>query len=1078
MSLIALTRTALRQRLLTLGLMLALVAGGIVAWRQLPIDAFPDVSSPQVKIIMKSPGMTPEEVETRVVLPIEQEVLGIANKRMVRSVSKYGIADITVDFAEGTDVYWARQQVAEALANVRGELPASAQGGLAPITTPLSDVFMFTIEGPASLEAKRSALQWLIRPVLRTVPGVADVNMLGGDARAYVVQPDPARLAAWGLTLDQLRRTLQVNNSNDGAGRLDEGEETRIVRVQGAFAGADDIRDTVIATVRGTPVRVGDVAQVTLDSSTRYGIVTANGHGEAVEGIVLALRGANAKQVIGGVKERIAELEPRLPQGMHIAVFYDRSQLVERAVGTVTRALAEAVVLVIVMLLLFLGNWRAALVVAVTLPLAALATFVLMRWFGLSANLMSLGGLAIALGMLVDAAVVVVENLVNHMAHDPESPPATPAGGQPAAGNARVLRVLRGVGEVAAPVFSGVAIIAIVFLPLLTLEGLEGKLFRPVALTIVFALAASLLLALSIVPVLASLLLKAAPHRDPWLVRVLSAGYRRMLDWSFAHARLVVVVALVSLLVAGWAYTRVGKTFMPTLDEGDLIVQLQKLPSISLGATAALDLRVQQALRREVPEIKAIVARSGSDDLGLDPMGLNETDMFLVLKPANQANAGPPQVSLPPSGGGEAIGIASGPTAPWRGSKEDVIAAIRKVLERFPGVDFGFTQPIEMRVSEMLTGARGDVVVKIFGPDITQLGALSQQVAEVLKTVPGAEEVLAARPEGVQYLTVQIDRLAAGRAGFDVDSLQQDLRALIEGQPQGMVLEGVRRSPLLLRASSDLRANPQAFAQVSITAPDGTAYPLSQLASLVPTQGPVLVAHEDGSRFAAIQANVRGRDLVGFVAEAKRLIAQKVPLPEGVRLQWGGQFENQQRAAARLSLVVPVALALIFVLLMTTFGSLRQSLLVFANIPFALVGGVIALWASGQYLSVPASVGFIALLGIAVLNGVVLVSHFNELLRSGLPLEQAVRDGAMRRLRPVMMTASITALSLIPLLSASGPGSEIQKPLAIVVVGGLLSSTALTLVLLPLLFARFGLPPAARKAQAARSIRPQTENPA
>jgi cobalt-zinc-cadmium resistance protein CzcA len=1053
MNLTALTRAALRQRLLTLGLMLALVAGGIVAWRQLPIDAFPDVSSPQVKIIMKAPGMTPEEVETRVVLPIEQEVLGIANKRMVRSVSKYGIADITVDFAEGTDVYWARQQVAEALANVRGELPVSAQGGLAPITTPLSDVFMFTIEGPASLEAKRSALQWLIRPVLRTVPGVADVNMLGGDVRAFVVQPDPARLAAWGLTLDQLRRALQVNNSNDGAGRLDEGEETRIVRVQGAFAGADDIRDTVIATVRGTPVRVADVAQVALDSSTRYGIVTANGRGEAVEGIVLALRGANAQQVIRGVKERIAELAPRLPQGMRIAVFYDRSQLVERAVGTVTRALAEAVVLVVVMLLLFLGNWRAALVVAVTLPLAALATFVLMRWFGLSANLMSLGGLAIALGMLVDAAVVVVENLVNHMAHDPEpaSNAAHPTEGQPpAAGGDRVLRVLRGVGEVAAPVFSGVAIIAIVFLPLLTLEGLEGKLFRPVALTIVFALAASLLLALTIVPVLASLLLKTVPHRDPWLVRVLSAGYRRVLDWSFAHARLVVVAALVSLLAAGWAYTRVGKTFMPTLDEGDLIVQLQKLPSISLGATAALDLRVQQALLREVPEIKAIVARSGSDDLGLDPMGLNETDTFLVLKP---------------------------PSA-WRGSKEDVIAAMRKVLERFPGVDFGFTQPIEMRVSEMLTGSRGDVVVKIFGPDIAQLGTLSQQVAETLKTVPGAEEVLAARPEGVQYLTVQIDRLAAGRAGFDVDSLQQDLRALIEGQPQGMVLEGVRRSPLLLRASSDLRANPQAFTQVTITAPDGTAYPLSQLARLVPTQGPVLVAHEDGSRFAAVQANVRGRDLVGFVAQAKQLIAQKVPLPEGVRLQWGGQFENQQRAAARLSLVVPVALALIFVLLMTTFGSLRQSLLVFANIPFALVGGVIALWASGQYLSVPASVGFIALLGIAVLNGVVLVSHFNELLRSGLPLEQAVRDGAMRRLRPVMMTASITALSLIPLLSATGPGSEIQKPLAIVVVGGLLSSTALTLVLLPLLFARFGLPPAARKAQAAHPIRPKTENPA
>uniref|UniRef100_E6PLX6 Heavy metal efflux pump CzcA n=1 Tax=mine drainage metagenome TaxID=410659 RepID=E6PLX6_9ZZZZ len=1042
MNLMSLTHGALRQRLLTIGAMLALVVGGIFAWRALPIDAFPDVSSPQVKIIMKAPGMTPEEVETRVVLPIEQEVLGIANKRIVRSVSKYGIADITVDFNEGTDVYWARQQVAEALASVRGELPASAQGGLAPITTPLSDLFMFTIAGDATLEQKRSALQWLIRPALRTVPGVADVNMLGGDVRAFAVQPDPARLSAWGLSLNQLRTALQTNNSNDGAGRLDEGEETRIVRVQGAFANADDIRNTVIANARGTPVRVSDVAQVSVDSSTRYGIVTADGKGEAVEGIVLGLRGANAQQVILGVKERLAELEPRLPRGMKIQVFYDRSQLVERAVGTVLEALGEAVALVVVMLLLFLGNWRAALVVAITLPLSALATFILMRWAGLSANLMSLGGLAIALGMLVDAAVVVVENLVNHMSHDPEHAPDRNPG---AATTDRLGRIMRGVSEVSGPVLAGVAIIAIVFLPLLTLEGLEGKLFRPVALTIVFALGASLLIALTIVPVMASLLLKTMPHSDPWLVRKLSAGYQRVLNWSFAHSRIVVVVSLLSLVAAGWAYTRVGKTFMPTLDEGNVILQLQKLPSVSLGATAALDLRVQQALLKAVPEIKSIVARSGSDDLGLDPMGLNETDTFLVLKPASE----------------------------WRGGKDQVIEAMRKVLERFPGVDFGFTQPIEMRVSEMLTGSRGDLVVKIFGPDIAQLGQLAQQVAQVLRGLSGAQEVLAARPEGVQYLTVLVDRLAAGRAGFNVDTLQQDLRALVEGQPQGMVLEGVRRTPLLLRGGADLRSNPQAFSQVMITAPDGTAYPLSQLARLMPTQGPVLVAHEDGSRFAAVQANVSGRDLVSYVADAKQAVATKVKLPEGVRLQWGGQFENQQRAAARLGLVVPVALALIFVLLMTTFGSVRQSVLVFANIPFALVGGVLALWASGQYMSVPASVGFIALLGIAVLNGVVLVSHFNELLQRGLPLLQAVREGSMRRLRPVMMTATITALSLIPLLSATGPGSEIQKPLAIVVVGGLLSSTALTLVLLPLLFARFGLPRKEREAEAAAN---PTEN--
>ncbi len=1029
----ALTHAALRQRLVTLGATLALAAAGVFAWRALPVDAFPDVSSPQVKVIMKAPGMTPEEVETRVVLPIEQEVLGIARKRIVRSISKYGIADVTVDFEEGTDVYWARQQVAEALSNVRADLPPSVQGGLAPITTPLSDVFMFTVEGPASLAQKRSALQWLVRPALRTVPGVADVNMLGGDQRVFEVVPDPARMAAAGIGLEALRSALMSNNSNDGAGRLDEGEETRIVRVQGAFRDASDIRDTVIASQGGSVVRVGDVAEVRMASSTRYGIVTEDGKGEAVEGIVLALRGANASKVIEGVRARLAEVEPRLPQGMKLRVFYDRSQLVGRAVGTVMRALAEAVVLVVVMLLAFLGNWRAALVVALTLPLSALATFVLMRWAGLSANLMSLGGLAIALGMLVDAAVVVVENLVSHMSHDPSRAASGDAG---AATSDRLARVLRAVSEVAGPVLSGVAIIGIVFLPLLSLQGLEGKLFRPVALTIVFALAASLLIALTTVPVLASMLLRNVGHADPWLVRKLSAAYARVLDWSFAHARTVVVLALVSLVAAGFAYTRVGKTFMPTLDEGDIILQLQKLPSVGLGATAALDLRVQRALLQQVPEIRAIIARSGSDDLGLDPMGLNETDTFLVLKPASE----------------------------WRGDKAQVIEAIRKVMQSFPGVDYTFTQPIEMRVSEMLTGSRGDLVVKIFGPDLEQLGSLAQQVAQVLRSLPGAQDVLAARTEGVQYLTVDVDRLAAGRAGFDVQTLQSDLRALVEGQQLGVVLEGVRRTPLLLRGGQELRDQPQSFADLRITGPDGRSWPLSYLARLRPTLGPVLVTHEDGSRFATVQANVGGRDLVGFVDEARRAVAAQVKLPEGVRLQWGGQFENQQRAAARLGLVVPLALGLIFVLLMTTFGSLRQSVLVFANIPFALVGGVLALWISGEYMSVPASVGFIALLGIAVLNGVVLVSHFNELLQRGLPLAQAVREGSMRRLRPVMMTASITALGLIPLLSASGPGSEIQKPLAVVVVGGLFSSTVLTLVLLPLLFARFGVPGIARQA--------------
>ncbi|MGC9127503.1 MAG: efflux RND transporter permease subunit [Acidithiobacillus sp.] len=1038
-ALIALTRAALSQRLLALLLLVALLGAGIMAWRSLPIDAFPDISAPQVKIILKTPGMTPEEVETRVVLPVEQELLGIARKSQVRSLSKYGIADITVDFQEGTDIYWARQQVGEALANVRGDLPAGTQGGLAPIATPLSDVFMFTIDGDASLAAKRDALQWIVRPQLRTLPGVADVNMLGGDVRAFTVVPDPARLSTLGVSLDTLRQALQSNNSNDGAGRVAEGELNRIVRIQGAFRNAEDIANTVVIQRPGQTLRVRDLAEVKEEALTRYGVVTQDGRREAVEGIVVALKGANAAQVIREVKARLAEIAPRLPQGMTIHPFYDRSQLVERAVGTVSHALLEAIVLVVVLLLLFLGNWRAALVVAVTIPLSALATFILMKVTGLSANLMSLGGLAIALGMLVDAAVVVVENLVHHLSHDSHAGSDSTDGGV----SQRLERILHAVREVAAPVTAGVLIIVIVFLPLLSLEGLEGKLFRPVAQTIVYALGASLLIALTLVPVLASLLLRRGSAEDPWLVRRLSRSYSGVLDFAFGHRRLIYALALLALLAAGFAYTRIGKAFMPTLDEGDVIVQLQTLPSISLGSAAALDLRVERALLDGVPEIRSVIARSGADELGLDPMGLNETDMFLELKPSKD----------------------------WRGDKESVIAAMRKVLGGFPGLDYSITQPIEMRVSEMLTGSRGDLVVKIYGPDIAELGSLAQKVAATLRGLPGAAEVLAARPEGVEYLNVELDRLAMGRAGFDAKMLEGDLRALLEGQPQGTLLEGVRPVPVLLRAGETLRSNPEAFASLSVSNAQGVSYPLQNLARLRFVQGPVQVAHENGSRFAAVQANVSGRDLVGFVRDAQQAVAKAVPLPPGVRLEWGGQFENQQRAAARLGLVVPIALLLIFVILMTTFGSLRQSALIFVNIPFAMVGGVIALWASGLYLSVPASVGFIALLGIAVLNGVVLVSHFNELLERGLPLLQAVREGAQRRLRPVMMTASITALGLIPLLFATGPGSEIQKPLAVVVVGGLLSSTALTLILLPLLFTRFGLPPQKPDASATEQSR-------
>ncbi len=1011
-----LIHTALRWRTLTLLLAALLALAGLRAWFQLPIDAFPDISPTQAKIILKIPGMTPEEVELRVVRPIEQELLSIPKKRMVRSVSKYGIADITLDFEEGTDIYWARQQVSERLSGVMGDLPAGVSGGLAPITTPLSELYMFTVEGDFSLAEKRRALDWTIRPELRTVPGVAEVNALGGEVQTFEVVPRPERMAALGVSMSQLRQALAANNSNDGAGRMLAGETSLVVRVEGAVRTLDDLRAIRIEAPRSHgKVLLDDIATVRTGALTRYGAVTQDGHGEAVQGLVLGLRGVNARELVTALDARIASVQKRLPPGMTIRTFYNRGELVARAAGTVTKALMEAAVLVCVVLYLFLGGVRAALVVAVSLPLSLLATFLLMHAVGITANLMSLGGLAIALGMLVDASVVVVENIETQLGSHAQAREVT-----------MTERVLHAVRQVVQPVVAGVVIIGVVFLPLLTLQDLEGKLFSPVAVTIVMALAASLLIAFTVIPALASLVLKVQGAHEPALMRHLLAGYVRLRDACWRHPRALFGVAIGSLVLAAGLYTQIGKTFMPTLDEGDILVQLQKDSSITLDASVELDTRVQQAILAQVPEVQSIVARVGSDELGLDPMGLYETDTFLVLKPREQ----------------------------WRGSKEDIIDALRQVLDGFPGLVYGFTQPIEMRISEMLTGTRGDVAIKLFGNDLDQLVHTAQRVAEAVRGVSGAAEVIAPKAEGMPYLTVALQRHAMGQAGLSVEAVQQALRQQIEGDTVGLVLEGGIRTPLTLRGADSVRQSPERLRNLPITAPDGRTWPASALADIRQTEGPIRIDHELSQRLTTIQVSVEGRDLTGFVQDAQKAVAA-LGLPPEVQVVWGGQFENQQRAAARLAIVIPAAMGLIFLILSLTFGSPRQAAIVFVNIPFALVGGVVALALSGQYLSVPASVGFIALLGIAVLNGVVMVTHFNERLANGEDLAAVVRLGSERRLRPVLMTAIITALGMVPLLFATGPGSEIQKPLAIVVTGGLVSATLLTLLLLPLIFERW-----------------------
>ena len=1013
-----LVQFALSQRLFVM-LAAALLAGaGWYSFRNLAVDAFPDVSSTQVKIIMKAPGMTPEEIESRIAIPIEVEMLGIPQQRILRSVSKYGLVDVTVDFNDGTDIYWARQQVAERLSNITADLPTGISGGMAPITTPLGEMFMFTIEAEGmSLEEKRSLLDWVIRPALRGVAGVADVNALGGKVHSFEVIPEPAKLAAVGLSTAKLKAAIESNNRNDGAGRLGEGDEVLLVRSEGSVKTQDDLRAIVVASKDGRTIRLSDVAMVRDGSVTRYGVVTQDGRGEAVEGLVLGLAGANAQKVVDGVTKKLDEIKPALPKGVELKVFYNRAGLVEKAVGTVSKALLEATLIVLVLLGAFLGNVRAAVAVAVVLPLAALATFIMMRLAGMSANLMSLGGLAIALGMLVDAAVVVVENVVQHLAHD------TSKGRLP-----RLHIVFRAVREVAVPVSAGILIIITVFLPLLTLQGLEGKFFVPVAMTIVFALISSLVLSLTVIPVLSSFLLKKVSHEDPWLPRKLLKAYEPTLAWALRRQTVVFIVAGAMLVGAAVVYTFVGKTFMPEMDEGDIIVGIEKLPSVSLEQTAALDLMIHQALMKNIPEITGVVARAGSDEIGLDPMGLNQTDTFLVLKPRDE----------------------------WKlADKPALIAKIRTVLDQMPGISYSFTQPIDMRVSEMIIGVRGDVAIKVFGPDLKTLNELSGQVEAVMKKVPGNQDVYTVENDGVQYLRVVVDRLVAGRYGLSVEDVQDALRAQIEGQRAGTVIDGNRRIPIVIRGPDAVKVSPAEFASLSIMGADGKSVPLQTLAKLDRETGPVKIDREMGSRYGVVIANVTGRDLVGFVEEAKASVAAAVKLPVGYTITWGGQFENQQRAAARLTLVVPLALGFIFLILFTTFGSVRQALLVLSNIPFALVGGIVALWVTGEYLSVPASVGFIALLGIAVLNGVVLVSYFNQLHAEGLSLAECVTEGAKRRLRPVLMTASITAFGLIPLLFATGPGSEIQRPLAIVVIGGLISATALTLILLPILYLRF-----------------------
>jgi cobalt-zinc-cadmium resistance protein CzcA len=1008
---------ALAQRLFFSLLALVILGFGIKAYNELPVDAFPDISPTQVKIIIKSSGMTPAEMESRIVVPIEMKMVGIPYETMMRSVSKYGLCDITIDFEDGTDIYWARQQVSERLADIKGELPANMEGGLAPISTPLSDILMFTIESDTlSLEEKRSLLDWIISPKIRSVSGVAEVNALGGKVRTYEVVPDLNKMRTMGVTLEQIFKALEENNQNDGAGRVSQGVESILVRSIGQLKNLKDIETLPIVKRDDKVITLDEVALVKFGYLTRAGFVSKNGEGEAVQGLVLGLKGTNTAIVLEKVKEELKKLGKMLPGDTKIEIFYDRSDLVNLATETVKNALYEAVILIMVILLVMLGNLASALSVALILPFALLMSFIAMQYFGLTANLMSLGGLAIAIGILVDSAVVVVEHITAELGNPKQQR------------HSKINIIYTATIEMAPSIITGVLIIIIVFMPLLTLEGLEGKLFKPVALSIIFALFSSLILALTLIPVLSSFILTKREDKESWLIRVLTKIYRPILIFTLNNIKGTVIV--VFGLFAGSLYLadKTGKSFMPTMDEGSMIIGVEMLPSISLEESLALNIKVQKKLMASVPEIKDIIARTGSDELGLDPMSLNDTDTFLVLKDKEE----------------------------WREpSKEFVIEEIRKVLDQFVGIEYGFTQPIEMRVSEMLTGVRGDLAIDIFGSDNEQLEEIAVQIKSILETITGSSDVYKKANEGVEYFELEFDKKAMAYYDISQQELNDFLKVMVTGVQVGIIQEGMRRINLMVKGDEKIENSLDKIKKLYYPLENGNAVPISNFVKFISNAGPVQIEHEYGYRKTIVQTNVEGRDLVSFVEEAKMKIENEVKLPAGYYLTYGGEFENQQRAASKLAIIVPLALFLVFILLFVSFGSLIQATMVLINVPLALIGGFIGLYVSGEYMSVPASVGFIALLGIAVLNGVVMVNYFNYLIKNGTELREAVIEGSIKRLRPVLMTATIAAFGLLPLLFATGPGSEIQRPLAIVVINGLISSTLLTLIILPILYLKF-----------------------
>lgn len=1029
---ISLVRAMLAQRLVIVVIALILMGFGLHAAQHLSVDAFPDVTNVQVQIATEAVGRSPEEIERLVTVPLEIAMTGMPGLEEMRSLNKSGLSIITLVFTDATDVYFARQLVMERLLEVASKMPAGITPRLGPVSTGLGEVYQYTIDHPddgeraltvEELTKRRIVQDWIVRPMLRSIPGVAEINSQGGYVKQYHVLTNPNKLRHYDLTLEQVEKAIAENNANASGGILPTGSEQYLVKGVGLIRTLQDIGNIVLSEERGVPVFVRDVAEVKLGTEVRAGAIIKGGYTESASGIVLMIRGGNAKEIVGRVKAKVAEINEQnlLPDGLQIVPYYDRTDLVDAALWTVSKVLMEGIFLVIIVLFIFLGDVRSSLIVVATLVVTPLLTFMVMNHQGISANLMSLGGLAIAIGLMVDSTVVVVENVFHRLGHSDSAP------------ESRTRAIVDAVAEVGTPVIFGICIIILVFLPLMTLQGMEGKLFSPLAFTIAIALAISLIVSLTLSPVLCAYVLKGGTaEHDTRVIIGLKKTYRFLLNAALKKGRLTVITALGLLLLSFMLFPFLGKSFIPTLQEGALTPQINRVASISLAEAIEMEMEAMKAIS-QVPGVKSVVSKLGRGESPADPAGQNESD---------------PMVTLDPNSGR---------------TQDEVDDDIRKLLEVLPGVNIVLSQPIAERVDEMVTGVRSEIAVKIFGDNLDKLRELSEQIARILRTVPGAQDIRIERLSGQQSLTIDIDRNAIARNGINVADVHELIETAVGGREVSILYEGERRFSIVVRFPQHFRDSIESIRNLLLRAPDGVTVPLYTVASINIVDGPAQVSRENAKRRVVVGSNVEGRDLGGFVAEVQERIAKEVKLPDGYFFEWGGQFENMERAMNTLSIIVPVTIAAIFFLLFMLFNSIKLAALIILVLPFASIGGVFGLFVTGEYLSVPASVGFIALWGIAVLNGVVLISYIRKLRDEGVAVREAVIRGCEQRFRPVLMTATVAMLGLVPFLFATGPGSEVQRPLAIVVIGGLITSTLLTLVVLPVLYRWFDSPPAAQQ---------------